>query len=134
MTSWDGLNRRKFPRINYPCLITIRHTSSPPEAILTHTENIGIGGVGVIANKNINLFALVELEIDLLDTAEHIKCQGKVVWSIRRKLNEQKKPMFYDVGIEFLNISDSASKRLEAIVTRLVRVNKFPWAAENGHD
>ncbi len=120
MTHWDGLNRRKFPRVSYPCLLIIRHAEEQPEVILTHTENVGIGGVCVVINKNINLFAPVELEIDLLDANNHIKCDGKVVWSIRRKISEKKKPLFFDVGIEFSNISTSDQKRLDEIISRLV--------------
>ncbi len=119
MTNWDGLNRRKFPRVNYPSLIIIRHAHGEPEVILTHTENIGVGGVCVIAKKNIPMFSSVEMEIDLLDTGNHIKCQGKVVWSVRRKLAETSKPLFYDLGIEFLEISAGEHKRLEEIVQRL---------------
>lgn len=120
MTNWDGLNRRKFPRVNYPCLIIIRHAHSEPEVMLTHTENIGVGGVCVITKKNIPMFSSVELEIDLLDMGNHIKCRGKVVWSVRRKLTETNKPSFYDLGIEFLEIPAGEHKRLEEIVRRLV--------------
>ena len=123
MTNWDGLNRRKFPRVNYPCLITIRHSHSDPEVILTHTENVGVGGVSVIVKKNFQLFAPVELEIDLMDTGNHIKCPGKVVWSIRRKLTETSKPLFYDLGIEFLALPPAEHKRVEEITRRLAAVN-----------
>ena len=120
MTNWDGLNRRKFPRVTYPCLIIIRHTHGEPEVILTHTENIGVGGVCTVVKKNIHLFSPVELEIDLLDAGNHIKCSGKVVWSVRRKLTEINKPLFYDLGVEFLGIPKEEHKRLEEIVQRLV--------------
>ena len=119
MNSWGGLNRRKFPRVNYPCLITLRHQDEKPEVILTHTENIGIGGVRVIIKRSLNLFAPIELELDLLDTGNHIKCKGKIVWVIRRKSNEQKKPLFYDIGIEFSNLPFADQRRLEEIVDHL---------------
>lgn len=124
MTNWDGLNRRRFPRVNYPCLIIIRHPHSEPEVILTHTENIGVGGVCVIVKKNFQLFSSVELEIDLLDVGNHLKCGGKIVWSIRRKLTETNKPAFYDLGIEFLEMPAAELKRLEEIVQRLVAADK----------
>ncbi len=120
MTNWDGLNRRKFPRVTYPCLIIIRHAHGEPDVILTHTENIGVGGVCVVVKKSFQMFSPVELEIDLLDTGNHIKCQGRVVWLVRRKLTETNKPLFYDLGIEFLEIPAGEHKRLEEIVQRLV--------------
>ena len=120
MTNWDGLNRRKFPRVSYPCLIVIRHGQGTPDVILTHMENIGIGGVCVIINRNIPMFSPVELEIDLLDAESHIKCHGRVVWSIRRKSDAKKKPLFYDVGVEFSDISPRDQKRVDEIVKRFV--------------
>ena len=125
MNSWDGLNRRKFPRVNYPCLVIIRHEHGESEVMLTHTENIGVGGVGVTLKKGMNMFAPVDLEVDLMDTGNHIKCRGKVVWSIRRKLNEKIKPMFYDVGIEFLEMSPAEYKRLDEIVNRLAKTDRL---------
>jgi len=50
MTYWEGLNRRKFPRANYPCLVVIRE-GKEKNIILTHTENIGIGGVCIALKK-----------------------------------------------------------------------------------
>ena len=123
MSNWDGLNRRKFPRANYPCLVVIsrKKEDKDKEIILTHTENIGIGGVCVILKHDIDRFDPVDLEIDLLDLEEHIKCKGKIVWNVQRKSTEKKKPLFYDIGIEFDEISSKDKKRLEEIVTRLAK-------------
>ena len=121
MTNWDGLNRRRFPRVNYPCLVVIRHNNEEKDVILTHTENVGIGGVCVILKKNVKLFCPVELEVDLLDLGNHIKCQGKVVWNVQRKNDHPEKPFFYDIGIEFVNIDKDEQQRLEEVVSRLVR-------------
>ena len=122
MSSWDGLNRRRFPRVTYPCMITLRHDHGEPEIILTHTENLGVGGVCVIINKALKMFSPLGLELDLLDGESHIKCEAKVVWAVRRKMEEKKKPLFYDVGIEFINISAQDQKRLDEIVKRLVKL------------
>jgi Tfp pilus assembly protein PilZ len=118
--NWEGVDRRKFPRANYPCLLIIRRDHISPEAILTHTENIAIGGVGVIVKREIKLFAPVELELDLLDMQPHIKCSGKVVWAVRRRDSAEVKPSFYDLGIEFINLSEKERKRIEFIVNRLI--------------
>jgi len=123
MTNWDGSNRRKFPRVNYPCLIIIRHNQTGPEAMLTHTENLGIGGVCVTLKKGLKLFTGVELEIDLLDTNHHIKCEGKIVWSVQRKAIEENKPSFYDVGIEFTNINLNDQQRVDDVVGRLIKID-----------
>ena len=66
------------------------------------------------------MFSVIDLELDLLDSDRHIKCQGKIVWSIRRKLIEEKKPLFYDLGIEFFNLKEDDQKRLGELIQRLV--------------
>ena len=122
MGDWEGLNRRKFPRVNYPCLVVIRDSGDDGDnVILTHTDNVGIGGVCVVLKQDVKMFSEVELELDLLDLGEHICCNGKVVWNVQRKNKVEEKPSFYDIGIEFINIVEGDQKRLEHIVDRLVR-------------
>ena len=123
MGEWEGLNRRKFPRVNYPCLVVIRGggDSEKDNVILTHTDNIGVGGVCVVLKQNVKMFSEVELELDLLDLGEHICCRGKVVWNIQRQSEAEEKPLFFDIGIEFLNVTEEDQKRLERTVDRLVK-------------
>ena len=119
---WEGANRRRFPRANYPCLIIIRRNSMQPQALLTHTENLGLGGVCVILKKDLGLFTPVEIELDLMDTQPHIKCNGKIVWVVKRKDTEEKKPLFFDIGIEFANLKEKDRERVSAIVDHLVHI------------
>lgn len=119
--SWDGSNRRKFPRVIYPCLIKIANHTVNVQNILTHTENIGVGGVSVIVKKEIKLFTDVELEIDLLDVNDHIKAVGKVVWSVRRQEIAAKKPLFFDVGIEFTNLPTRHKEHLKQTLEIVVK-------------
>lgn len=121
MSAWEGLDRRKFPRINYPCLIVIYNSENAPETILTHTENIGVGGICVILKQNIEIFSSVKLEIDLLDMGEHLQCQGKVIWNVQRKRKSNEKSLFYDIGIEFEGIANKDRQRLETVIRRVVK-------------
>ncbi len=119
--AWDGLNRRRFPRVIYPCLIKLSCNGQKIEVFLTHTENVGIGGVGLIVKKEIKLFTDVELEIDLLDTDDHIYAKGKVVWVVRRKAIEEIKPMFYDIGIEFVDLSAKHKEHLKESINKILK-------------
>jgi hypothetical protein len=123
MGRWDGLDRRKFPRVKYPCLVIIRHGEgeADKEVILTHTENLGIGGVCVVLKQNVKMFCPVDIELDLLDLGNHIKCHGKVVWNVRRKVEDNRKPLFYDIGIEFVDLDKKEDARLEEIVAKFVK-------------
>ena len=121
MTAWEGLNRRKFPRVNFPCMVTVKCDEGWEDILLTHTENIGIGGLCVTLKQNFKMFTPVGLELDLLDSEHHICCEGKVVWAIRRKIDDKKKPLFYDIGIEFVDVSKEDQKRILDIIGRLAK-------------
>lgn len=121
MAAWDGLNRRKFPRVSYPCLIKLSYLEGENEVVLTHTENVGIGGVCVILKKNAKMFASVDMEMDLMDGDDHVKCKGKIVWSIRRRDDDLKKPSFYDVGVEFVDLSEKDKHRMQTVVAKMVK-------------
>lgn len=118
--AWEGIDRRKFPRVMYPCLIKIRTPESKDDTILTHTENIGLGGLCFTIKNEMKLFMPVEMEIDLLDLDEHISPKGKVVWNVRRKSIEKVKPLFYDIGIEFTEISKRDQERLRVNLQLLI--------------
>jgi hypothetical protein len=118
--TWEGMDRRKFPRVMYPCMVKITSSDGEQEAILTHTENIGQGGLCVTLKGGIKLFTPVDLEIDLLNLEEHIKPKGKVVWNVRRKAVEEIKPMFYDIGVEFTEISKGDQERLRENLQMLI--------------
>lgn len=120
MSPWEGLNRRKFPRVKYPCLVTVWFGEGEDrETFLTHTENLGIGGVCIICHKRVKLFSGVSMEIDLMDMEKHIVCSGKVVWVVQRKDPDPHKPIAFDVGIEFRDVKKDDQRRVSKIVQRL---------------
>ena len=118
--AWEGMDRRKFPRVIYPCMVKVISTDGPQQYILTHTENIGQGGLCVILKNGIELLTPVELEVDLFAVDEHIYPKGRVVWNVRRKSIEKIKPMFYDIGIEFMGTSKHDHDCLQETIKLLI--------------
>lgn len=119
--TWEGLNRRKFPRVNFPCLIKVLREGKSDEVLLTHTENISVGGVCVILKKTVELFSFVAVELDLMDGGEIIACRAKVVWSVRRKAIEEHKPSCYDIGFEFVDVTEADRARIGEAVQHLAQ-------------
>lgn len=120
MSPWQGLNRRRFPRIKYPCLVTVwSGEEESRQTFLTHTENVGIGGVCITCSQRFKLFSSVSLEIDLMDMEEHIVCVGKVVWVVQHKDPDKQKPLSFDVGVEFRDLKEENQRRISKIVQRL---------------
>ena len=118
--AWEGMDRRKFPRVMYPCMVKVISSDGSHESILTHTENVGQGGLCVTLKNGLKLFTPVEIEVDLLGIDKHIYPKGKVVWNVRRKSVEAIKPMFYDIGIEFTEIDKRDQEYLKETLQLLI--------------
>ncbi|MDP2921693.1 MAG: PilZ domain-containing protein [Candidatus Omnitrophota bacterium] len=114
---WGGINRRKFPRASYPCVITVKRKDQP-DALSTQTENIGIGGICVILPRDLGIFAPVEINLDLLDGQSTIECDGTVAWVIASK--EDKKTESFDTGLEFTNLKRKDATRINSIVEKVI--------------
>ncbi len=115
---WDGIDRRKFPRIHCRCLLHIKKADST-KTISVYTENIGAGGVCVVLNEDLGLFQGVNLEITLENGIHtNIKCSGTVVWVVKKRLIKEKGAMQYDTGIEFVGINKDAGNRISEIIEK----------------
>lgn len=117
---WNGINRRKFPRAYYKCLITIKKRLTS-KCISTHTENIGAGGICVIIKEDLGLFQGVDIEIILEDSRPPIKCGGTIVWVVKKTDPKQKGVYLYDTGIEFIDLRPEDRERISVIVEELLK-------------
>ena len=118
---WDGINRRKFPRIHYKCQIAISKKGSP-KTISTSTENIGAGGICVILKEDLGLFQGVALEVELEGSVqEKIQCNGTVVWVVKKHVLDRKSAGLYDTGIEFVDINPENARRIAKIVEEYLK-------------
>lgn len=120
---WNGINRRKFPRANYKCVITIKKRLTS-KVISTQTENIGAGGICVMIKEDLGLFQGIDLEVYLNHGATPVRCGGTIVWVVKKNETKQKGSYIYDTGIEFIDIRpedrDKISELVETILTKNV--------------
>lgn len=117
---WNGINRRKFPRANYRCVITIKRRLTSKE-ISTHTENVGAGGICVIIKEDLGLFQGVDLELNLDDKKPPVKCGGTVVWVVKKSDPRHKGTQHYDTGIEFIDIRPEDRDRVTLVVEDILK-------------
>jgi Tfp pilus assembly protein PilZ len=120
---WQGVDKRIFPRANYPCVVRLR-TKGSAEAFNTKTENIGCGGVCVMLPKHVGMFSAVEMEIDIVSENKKIKCDGTVVWVVRRGELGKDRPESFDTGIEFSNLKEEDRLIIDKVVTECLKKNK----------
>ena len=124
MGKWQGMDKRQFPRIKYPCLIVIRNGKSDSDkksTVLTHTDNVGVGGVCVALKQALKMFSVIEIELDLLDLGDHICCKGKVVWNVESEESGTATPSLFDIGIEFIDIKEDDQARLRKVIENLTK-------------
>jgi len=114
---WQGIDKRRFPRVNYPCRIIVTQKDRKA-SFKTQTENIGVGGVCVVLEKGFDRFTEVYLEIFIEGSHIPLKCRGRIVWVIKRASSEKRKPNQFDTGIEFIDLKDEDRLRIEKIVER----------------
>ncbi len=115
---WDGINRRKFPRANYECLISIKKRLTD-KTISTRTENIGSGGICVLLKEDLGLFQGVDVELFLANDKHPIKCGGTIVWVVK-KSSPKKSDVIFDTGIEFINIRPEDKEKVSDIVEKIL--------------
>jgi c-di-GMP-binding flagellar brake protein YcgR len=111
-------NRRKYPRVNYPCQLTMWLTEGNNETVLANTANIGLGGLCVYLNQGISVGTKVDIQLNFTDTTTPFKCRGSVV----RCLQESEK--FYNIGIQFEPLSELKTAFLDGKISELIALEK----------
>lgn len=124
--------RRKFPRVDVKYKINIICDGSvilgaPQDYTFhTYTENIGLGGIKVVLEKELRVGSLLKLELFIRSKKTFpVLCKGMVVWV--QKANPQgTKPDLFAVGIKFLDLCGSMEAQLisDIVNSYLGGVNK----------
>lgn len=112
---WQGMDKRRFPRAHYRCKVIVvrkRHK----EKLNAYTANIGLGGVCIILEQDLEKFSEAELFIYFDDGQAPLDCIGRVVWVVKHEPLDKSKPVEFDTGIEFVTLKDIDKLRIERIV------------------
>ena len=111
-------NRRKYPRANYPCQLTLWLEHGINETILANTSNIGLGGLCVHLNQKIQVGTKVDVQLNFTNPTTPFRCSGKVVRSL------QETERYYNVGIEFDPLSELKSAFLDGKISELIEIEE----------
>ena len=112
---WQGIDQRRFPRVQYKCVVGLRQAGGN-SALSATTENIGMGGICVLLDKGLDIFSPVELDLTLDDGKGPMHVKGTIVWVVRRR-DFRKGPSF-DTGVEFADLSAEDKARIEAVLDK----------------
>lgn len=111
---WDGFNKRRFPRINVNCEILVRPEKE--SSLSTVTENLGVGGVCIMLQRPLVRFSACQMRLALDDQLPKIDCRGKVVWIIPTKKGAKETKHSYDIGIEFIDLSEESGSTIRRFI------------------
>ena len=117
---WDGFDKRKFPRLNFKCPVTLQLTNST-SSIKTETVNISAGGICVLLKKSLHKLTACRMTLKLSKSLPAIKSQGKIIWSVQTQ-KPGVRGRFYDTGIEFTDMDLSLVAMIASFVER--KMNK----------
>jgi hypothetical protein len=107
-------NRRKYPRANYHCQMTMWMSDGANETILANTSNIGIGGICVHLNQSVSVGMKVDVQLNFTGSTTPFKCHGVVVRSVRED------DKFYNIGIEFEPLTELKYAFLDGKISELI--------------
>jgi len=119
---WDGQERRRFPRVVFPCKTAV---GSPIRWLTSHTENISAGGIRVILDERLRVYNSVSLEL-FFEKEAATKCNGRIAWvkEEANPLDMQNRPTMFVTGIEFIEILDYDREYIKRLVKLLSFLKK----------
>ncbi len=109
-------DRRKFLRLSVLADVTYTKKDVSEKGKLTFAKNIGNGGICLIAYEEVKESEVLELKILLPDEKEPINVLGKVVWVKKFSMGDVLENERFDVGIEFLQISDIDKQKVDKYI------------------
>jgi len=115
--SWKGQERREYPRAMFSCKIIVK---SPHRELVSHTENIGEGGIRVNLEEELKHSAIVDLEF-FLKQNKPIRCEGRIIWVVKKVSPNLRKPTMFYTGIKFRGMNIEDKKCIKQLVDEILR-------------
>ncbi len=109
-------DRRKYPRANYPCRLTMWLDNESNETILSNTTNVGLGGLCVHVDQAVDVGTKLDIQLGLPNLADPFRCRGVVV----RCFKEKEK--YFNVGVRFEPLDEPKYILLAAQISQIINM------------
>ena len=116
---------RRYPRIPSRNTILVKKLDTPTPGRLTRTQVLGLGGCMFLSDDSIGIDSHLSLHIAVKD--RFIRSKARVVYEIPKGDR-------FEVGVQFMEISDEERKLLETVFHQsddLVLLPDAPLSREN---
>ncbi len=108
----ENLEKRQFFRLNLLADVIYSKKQPSTKEGLTLTRNISKGGICLIVYEPLSVNDLLELNIFLPDSKNPIRVDGRVKWIREFTIGDPAKGKRFDVGIEYVDISDEDQNKI----------------------
>jgi c-di-GMP-binding flagellar brake protein YcgR len=102
--------KRKYPRVVTPVFYKTPDILGPKRRV----SDLSLGGVRIYSDERLEVGGRLELKFFLPDGST-VKAAAKVVWI--KEMPEGTEAV-YDVGMEFVELSEAATEKLKAVLKR----------------
>jgi len=115
----DREEKRKFARLNILIDVSYKkHDVAQQPEKLTLTRNISKGGICFVGYEELKELDVIDLEIFLPEEKTPIIATGKVVWVKEFTIGEPSLGKRFDVGAEFIDISQKDLEKVDKYMFR----------------
>jgi c-di-GMP-binding flagellar brake protein YcgR len=114
--------RREFPRLEFN--VEFKHwvlNEPSPKLRNNKGKNISAGGICIMIFEKLKIGALLKLELSLRDADKPTIIKGKVVWIEEVVIYPHKTQVYYNCGIEFIDISLRDQENINHYVMRNIK-------------
>jgi hypothetical protein len=101
-------SRRRYPRLPSENLVLVNRVGDAEAEQLAHTRNVSLGGCRIIVRERLGVGAVVQVLARIGDQV--VDCFGRAVYEVKHRGGE------FEVGIEFLYLSDADRRRLRTFL------------------
>ena len=108
--------KRKYARLNTLVDIVYNKRVVSEEENLMLAKNISMGGICIISYEELKPQEALDLEVYLPEDKKPIKVLGRVAWIKEFVIGDPLKGKRYDVGVEFVRISDENREKINKYV------------------
>ena len=96
MSLYGGQERRQYERYDCKFGVSFKRKEAPEDFDYSHTKNISLGGILLVASENYQKGTLLELILRIPYTPPTLNIEGEVVWT-----KQIPNSMVYEMGIRF---------------------------------
>ena len=100
--------RRKYPRVKnfIDVYFKVNATKQSTEEKRVDSKNTSLEGICLMVNTPIKVNTILDLRFKLFKDEPELKIKGKIIWINSFKIGSDK-IMHYEIGIKFIEISES---------------------------